>query len=106
MSTENSRSKAREERMQTARELERAQEVDRHKRETLNSLVREQVIHILGAPGDLLCVEVRPLWGTRYRVNIFVGVTIVNARLIHSFFLVTDGEGNILESTPKIEHQY
>ncbi|MBI3410918.1 MAG: hypothetical protein HY040_21500 [Planctomycetes bacterium] len=92
--------------MQTTRELERAKEMERHKREALNSLVGEQVIHILGAPGDLLSVQVRPLWGTNYRVNVFVGVAITYARLIHSFFLVTDGEGNILESTPKIVHQY
>jgi ribosomal protein L19 len=87
-------------------ELEHAKEMERHKREALNSLVREQVIHTLGEPGDLLSVQVRPLWGTNYRVNVFAGVSIACARMTHSFFLVTDGDGNILEATPKIERQY
>ena len=102
MSTESTRSKVREDKMQMTLELERANEVERHKRETLNSLVREQVIHALGEPGGLLDVQVRPLWGPHYRVNVFVGVNITCARIIHSFFLVTDGNGNVLESTPRL----
>jgi hypothetical protein len=92
--------------MQRTSERERANEVERQKRETLNSLVGEQVIHALGEPGNLLRVQVRPLWGPHFRVNVFVGVSITCAKIIHSFFLVTDGNGNVLESTPKIKRQY
>ena len=92
--------------MQMTLERERANEVERHERETMNSHVREQVIRALGEPADLLDVQVRPLWGPHYRVNVFVGVNITCARIIHSFFLVTDGNGNVLESTPKIKRQY
>ena len=63
-------------------------------------------VQALGKPGDLLDVQVRPLWGPHYRVNVFVGANITCARIIHSFFLVTDGNGNVLESTPKIKRQY
>jgi hypothetical protein len=105
MSNENARSKAREDRMQTAVDLGNAKELDRHKRETLKSLVREQVMHTLGKPDDLVQVQVRPLWAANFRVNVFVGASAACARIVHSFFLVTDGEGNILESTPKIKRQ-
>jgi hypothetical protein len=106
MNTENARSKAREDKMQRSVELEHAIAIEKHKRETLNSLVREQVIHTLGKPGELLSVQVRPLWGQHYRVNVLVGVSIACARIIHSFFLLTDCDGNVLESTPKIKRQY
>lgn len=85
---------------------EQAKELKRRQRETLNSLVGEQVINTLGAPRDLLRVQVQPLWGTRYRVNIYVGVSAACARMSDSYFLVTDDDGNILESTPKIKRQY
>jgi hypothetical protein len=92
--------------MQTTPQLERAEKLTSHKRETLCALVREQVMHCLGRPPDLLSVEVRPLWGTRYRVNVFVGVSIACARVADSFFLVMDADGNILEATPKIKRRY
>jgi hypothetical protein len=41
------------------------------KRETLNALVREQVLHALGEPEGLLNVQVRPLWEGHFRVKIF-----------------------------------
>jgi hypothetical protein len=60
----------------------------------------------LGAPGDLLTVQVRPLWANHYRVNVFVGVDVVTAKVAHSYFLTADANGNITESTPKINKQY
>src|SRR5439155_5711323 len=106
MSTEHTRSRSREDRMQTTLDRDHAKELERHKRETLSSLVREQVIHALGEPSDLLNVQVRPLWGAHYRVNVFVGINDGCAKISHSFFLVTDNDGNILESTPKIKRHY
>lgn len=106
MNTENTQSKARQDRMQENLKIEHAKEMARNQQETLCSLLREQVIHTLGKPGDLLSVQVRPLWGMNYRVNIFAGVSSASPRISHSFFLVTDNDGKILESTPKIKRQY
>jgi hypothetical protein len=92
--------------MLTTPQLERAEDLTSHKRATLDSLIREQVIHRLGQPADLLTVQVRPLWGTRYRVNVFVGPSVACATVVDSFFLVTDADGNILEATPKIKRRY
>jgi len=87
-------------------QLERNEELVSHKREMLGALVREQVIHCLGQPPDLLSVQVRPLWGTRYRVNVFVGASVASAKVTDSFFLVLGADGNILEATPKIKRRY
>jgi hypothetical protein len=62
-------------------------------------------MHALGEPGDLLRVLIRPLWGNCYRANVFVGADAASGRVANSYFLTTDGEGNILESTPQITRQ-
>jgi hypothetical protein len=95
MNAEDARHKARQDKMEATRD-----------RETLNSRVREQVICALGKPDDLLSVQVRPLWGTNFRANVFVGANVACAKIIHSFFLVTDDNGNILKSTPTIKRLY
>jgi hypothetical protein len=79
--------------------------LERHRSETVTDLIAEQVIHALGEPGDLLRVLIRPLWGNCYRANVFVGADAASARVASSYFLTTDGEGNILESTPQIVRQ-
>src|SRR5476651_2110647 len=43
-------------------------------RETLDNLIREQVIHALGTPIDLRTVQVRKVSDNQYRVNVIVGV--------------------------------
>jgi hypothetical protein len=80
--------------------------VDRQKQEALNDVIRKQVMHVLGAPDDLLAVAVRPLWGRFYRVNIFVGPEVGVARVANSFFLEIDGDGKIAAANPKITRQY
>ena len=77
-----------------------------HESEAWNALIREQVLHALGEPGGLLQVSVRPLWGNRYRVNVYVGSDVVSATVAHSYFLEIDGEGTITASTPKITRKY
>ncbi|MSQ97020.1 MAG: hypothetical protein EXR98_21040 [Gemmataceae bacterium] len=72
----------------------------------MNGIVGEQVMHQLGQPSGLLRVQVRKLWEDRYRVNIFVGVDAACATVAHSYFLVVDGEGKIVASTPKITRKY
>ena len=72
----------------------------------LNALVGEQVLHALGEPRNLLKVQVRPLWDGNYRVNVFVGADAAYAKIPHSYFVVADGDGNVLDASPKIHRQY
>jgi hypothetical protein len=72
----------------------------------VSSLIGERVLLALGLPGSLHRVQVRRLWGDRYRVNVLVGEDVGSTRIIHSFFLVADQEGNIVESTPAITRQH
>jgi hypothetical protein len=81
-------------------------EAEKRKRETLKDLIRKQVLHTLGEPVGLLRVQVRPLWDKNYRVNVFVGVNVACARVVHSYFVVTDGDGKVLDATPKVQKQY
>ena len=92
--------------MLTTLQGEQREDLKQHKRETLDALIGEQVIHTLGAPGDLLRVQVRQLWKNHYRVNIFIGPDAASARIANSYFLQADGDGNIVESTPKITKRY
>ena len=79
---------------------------EEQERQQRNAVIGNHVLHTLGRPGDLHRVQVRPLWEDRYRVNILVGTDAVSAKLAHSYFLVTDSDGNIVASTPKITRQY
>jgi hypothetical protein len=88
--------------MPVTKQREQRENPDQHKADTWNALIREQVIHALGKPTDLLLVQVRPLWGSRYRVNIFVGSDAASARLTNSYFLTADDDGKIISSTPPI----
>ena len=106
MTAEKARSRPRGETVPATQEREPPGGLGRHRREMLNALVGEQVLHALGEPGGLLKVQVRPLWEGNYRVNVFVGVDAASARVANSYFVVADGDGNILESTPKVRRQY
>ncbi len=88
------------------RDDERDEAGDRHRDEALTALIGKQVLHALGEPGDLLRVQVRPLWEGRFRVNVLVGPDAASSRVAHSFFLVADGDGNLLTSTPRITKRY
>jgi hypothetical protein len=85
---------------------EQRENIERPKRETRDALIGERVIRTLGAPGDLLKVQVRELWEGRYRVNVFVGPDFASARVARSYFVVADADGNIVESTPPIVKRY
>jgi hypothetical protein len=64
------------------------------------------VLQAIGQPDSLQQVQVRHLWGVCYRVNVFVGADFNSAVVAHSYFVVTDGEGAILESTPPLTRRY
>ena len=90
----------------TTQKREQHDDVEQHRRATLNALMGEQVMHALGEPGGLCQVQVRRLWEDHYRVNVFVGVNIASAKVAHSYFLVADRDGKIVSSTPQITKTY
>lgn len=90
----------------TTQKRDQHEEVEQRRRATLNALMGEQVMHTLGSPGGLYQVQVRPLWEDHYRVNVFVGPDAASAKVAHSYFLVTDKDGKIVASTPKITKTY
>ena len=81
-------------------------EIKREKREALNNLISEQVIHALGEPIDLRNVQVRKVWDDHYRVNVLVGMNAGSVRVANSYFLVIDSDGSLITATPKITKQY
>jgi hypothetical protein len=83
-------------------------ERDKKVHQQLDLIIGEQVLHQLGQPTGLHSVQVRKVWDDHYRVNVFVGVGVDTgcAKVAHSYFLVTDGAGNIVASTPKLTRQY
>ena len=72
----------------------------------LNAEISKHVMHSLGQPTDLYAVQVRQLWKDRFRVNVYVGANLTSARVAHSYFLKTDGDGQVINSTPRITKQY
>lgn len=86
--------------------IEPKNELAEHQRETLATLISEQVMHTLGKPIGRHTVQVRLLWEDHYRVNIFVGDDAISSKMRNSFFLHADGDGNIVTSNPRITRQY
>jgi hypothetical protein len=78
----------------------------RQEREELEASIANNVMRVVGQPGNLHRVQVRQLWGDHYRVNVFVGVDAACAKVAHSYFLVADGDGAIIASTPQITRRY
>ena len=76
------------------------------KRETLDDLIREQVIYAIGRPIDLRNVQVRKVWNHHYRVNVIVGVNAGSLRIANSYFLKIGSDGSLIAATPKITRQY
>ena len=71
----------------------------------LSAEIGKHVIRKLGRPGRLYQVQVRTLWPEHYRVNVFVGES-ASIKIAHSYFLVADSDGNVVESVPGIIKQY
>jgi hypothetical protein len=73
----------------------------------LSDRIGNRVLDTLGQPGDLHKVQVRQLWDDHhYRVNVLVGADAASIKVAHSYFLVIDGNGAILASTPEITRKY
>ena len=92
--------------MPTTERVEQDKAIEEHKRDTLNALIGEQVMHTLGKPDALHNVQVRRLWVDCYRVNVFIGANATLAKIANSYFVRADSDGNILRSSPKITKLY
>ncbi len=72
--------------------------------ERRSAAISGRVLHALGATDVPRRVDVCRLWDGHYRVNVLVGEG-ASVRIAHSFFVVADGDGAILTSTPQITRQ-
>src|SRR5437764_123912 len=97
---------ARDKPMPAKQHEEMPKEQKNQERQQVNAAIGRHVMNALGQPGDLHRVHVRQLWEDRYRVNILVGTDASSVKIAHSYFLVTDGSGNIVASEPKIKKEY
>jgi hypothetical protein len=75
-------------------------------RGAMDAIIEDHVISSLGCPDDMLQVQVKPVGGDHYRVNVMVGKTAGSARVADSFFLTADVDGNIVACSPKIARLY
>lgn len=92
--------------MATKQQAKQHAEQEHQQDEKRSALIGGEVIRRLGQPEGLRRVDVRQLWECRYRVNVLVGENNATARVLHSFFLVTDGDGNVVSAEPKLSRQY
>src|SRR5262245_43365413 len=90
----------------TAQEREKLAAGERQALDELAGLIGGKVLDQLGRPGDLYRVEVRRLWEGYYRVNVLTGPDAASVKVSDSYFLQTDGGGNIVASTPRISRRY
>ena len=68
------------------------------------ALVRD-VLGRLGEPDGLHTVQVKPVSGRSYRVNVYVRAA-ASYRVAHSYFVEADGDGRVLASSPAIARLY
>lgn len=92
--------------MPSPRLLDGESNPDESKRDAVCDSIRKQLFLSLGKPTNLLTVQVRPVGGQNYRVNVVVGTDFSSTRIANSYFLKADAEGNILTSSPEIVSLY
>jgi hypothetical protein len=69
-------------------------------------LIGKTVISLLGTPSRYLNTRVQEVWPNHYRVNVYVSHPVGHVIVAHSFFVTTDSEANILQSSPPIKRHY
>jgi hypothetical protein len=92
--------------MSTRQEGQRRSEQKALEAGLLESVLRDNVMLDLGRPAGLHHVQVRLVFGTSYRVNVYVGEDAASAKVAHSYFVQADGDGKILSSSPAIVRAY
>ena len=68
--------------------------------------IRASVLSALGRPARLLKVAVLPLWGDKFRVNVWTGESAIADAIPNSYFVTADDAGAILRSEPPIQKLY
>jgi hypothetical protein len=68
--------------------------------------VRANVLAALGRPTRLLKVAVLPLWGDKFRVNVWTGENAIADAIPNSYFVTADERGTILRAEPPIQKSY
>lgn len=64
--------------------------------------IRAEVLAALGRPSGFLKVAVRPLWGDKFRVNVWAAADGVGNGIPNSYFVTADERGAILAAEPPI----
>jgi hypothetical protein len=72
----------------------------------VEAVIAEGVLHRLGEPGNLHRVQVKPVYGDKYRVNVYVRADAASFRVAHSYLVSADGKGLVLASSPDIVRTY
>jgi hypothetical protein len=68
--------------------------------------IRSNVLAALGRPARLLKVAVLPLWGNKFRVNVWTAESGAGNGIPNSYFVTADEHGTILGSEPPIRKLY
>ena len=96
--------------MSTQSQIENLSEVDTqeapattHRRE---QQIRANVLAALGRPSGLLKVAVLPLWGDKFRVNVWTGEDGRGNTIPNSYFVTADAAGALAASEPPIQKLY
>jgi hypothetical protein len=92
--------------MATKQQEKQPADSEKPERVQMGAQIGKNVLSTLGQPSDLFRMQVRTLWGDYFRVNVLVGPDLASVKIAHSYFLLADGAGNILSSTPAITKKY
>jgi hypothetical protein len=72
----------------------------------LEARVGAGVLRVLGVPDNFHAVKVRWVFGSKYRVNVYVRVAAGTFEVAHSYFVEADGDGAVVASCPPITRLY
>ncbi len=68
--------------------------------------IRSGVLAALGRPSRLLKIAVLPLWGNKFRVNVWTAEDGAGNGIPDSYFVTANEPGTILKSEPPIQKRY
>lgn len=72
----------------------------------LATRIGRNVISVLGRPADFSRIVVVRLWDSTHRVNVLSGRDPTSTVIAHSYFVVVDDDGKVLQSTPPLAKMY
>jgi hypothetical protein len=72
----------------------------------LEAAIGASVLRVLGEPDNFHAVKVRQVFGSKYRVNVYVRAGAGTFEVAHSYFVEADGDGAVVASCPPITRLY